>query len=149
MSRVRSRFALRCGLWLLLAAALQAAAGWAAQRRALDLEVSFWAFPNRPLAITLEQRGVLAGRRLAVDLFVDQNQFARIHTAADRTRVSVETPPLAPGKHRMMAKAGTEFVEVDFQVLSWLWLAIPAILVFIAIAFGLARVRRRRRPSPG
>ena len=56
-------------------------------------------------------------------------------------------PPLAPGKHLLMAKVGTEVVEIEFRVLSWLWVAIPAIFVLGAIAYVLSRIRRRPKPS--
>lgn len=147
MSRGRSRFALRSGWLLLCAAALEAAAGSAAERRSLDLAVSPWAFPNRPVTITLEQKGVLAGRRVAVYLFVDQDQVARIPTRGDHTRVSVPMPPLAPGRHLLMAKVGTEVVEKEFRVLSWFWLAGLASALLALIAYGLARTRRRPDPT--
>jgi hypothetical protein len=146
VSRGGRRLASRCGRWLLLAA-LQAGAATAAERRALDVEVSFWAFPNRPVAISVQQQGVLAGRRVAVYLFVDENQVGRIHTTGDRTRVSVDMPPLAPGRHRLLAKVGTESVETEFRVLSWFTVGIPALAVLAAIAYGLARARRRQKPT--
>lgn len=137
------------GGWLLLVApaSLEATpAGAAGRPGTLAVEASAWVFPSRPLGITVEQRGVLAGRHLAVYLFVDQNQFARITTAADRTRTTVELPELAPGRHLLVARVGTEVAQTEFRVLPWSWLT--GALLAAAAGMGLALIglsRRRRR----
>ncbi len=136
------------GGWLLLVAPASLPASPAAAGRPGDLAVgaSAWVFPSRPLGITVEQRGVLAGRHLAVYLFVDQNQFARITTAADRTRTTVELPELAPGRHLFVARVGTEVAQTEFRVLPWSWLT--GALLAAAAGMGLALIglfRRRRR----
>lgn len=136
------------GGWLLLVAPASLGASPAAAGRPSDLavEASAWVFPSRPLGITLDQSGVLAGRHLAVYLFVDQNQFARVTTAADRTRTSVELPELAPGRHLLVARVGTEVAQTEFRVLPWSWL--KGALLAAAAGLGLALIgmfRRRRR----
>ena len=160
MTRIGSNLALLRGCLLVLAAvfvALSASAaaplqgGTAPGRSALAVETSAWVFPSRPLAVTVEQRGVLAGRHLAVYLFVDQNQFERITTKADRTRVVVETPLLAPGRHVLMARTGQEAAQTEFRVIPWFWLA-GALGTLLLVASGglvLAILRQRRRAARG
>lgn len=130
------------------------AAGVPAKRSALALEASSWVFPSRPLKVTLEQGGVLAGRRLAIDLFVDQNQWQRVTTKADRTPVRLDLPPLSAGRHVLMAKAGREAARTEFRVIPWSWLAgaIGAIGGLALAGTGLVVALRRRphrRATPG
>jgi hypothetical protein len=122
----------------------------ASNRGPLTLEASSWVFPSRPLDLTLEQGGVLAGRRLAVDLFVDRNQWQRVTTKADRTPVRLALPELAPGRHILMAKAGRETVQTEFRVIPWSWLA-GALGALALTCGGLVRLllqNRRRHPVP-
>jgi len=124
-----------------------AAQGDAPGRTALSLHVRSWVFPGRPLPLTVDQAGVLAQRRLAVYLFVDQNQFERITTQGDRTQASVALPPLEPGKHVLMARSGTEVATAEFRVLPWSWL-VWALLAALA-GGALVLLGRRRRPASG
>lgn len=129
------------------ATAPAAAQGDAPGRTALSLHARTWVFPGRPLPVTVDQAGVLAQRRLAVYLFVDQNQFERITTQGDRTQTSVALPPIAPGRHVLMARSGTEVATAEFRVLPWSWLAWP---LLAALAGGaLLLLARRRRPAFG
>lgn len=147
MTGERPLLALLCG-WLLLSApaALPAASAGAAGRHGdLAVEASAWVFPSRPLTLTIEQRGVLAGRHLAVYLFVDQNQFERVTTAADRTQATVELPELAPGRHLLVARVGTEAAQTEFRVVPWSWLTGALLAAAAGVGLGLVWRHRRRR----
>lgn len=128
-------------------AATPAEEGAAPRRGPLGVRAASWVFPARPLEVTLDQRGVLAGRRLAIDLFIDGNQLERVATKADRTVTRLPTPALAPGRHVLMAKAGREIATTEFRVIAWSWLAGGAVgllaLAAASLAFARARVRSR------
>ncbi len=121
-----------------------------ATRPALELRATSWVLPGRPLAIEIEQHGLLEGRRLAIYLFVDDNQFDRLTTQGDRTRARIPLPELAPGSHRLAVRSGTEAAEVAFRRLSWreatTWAAGPlgGVLLLFFGGFALLRARRRR-----
>ena len=151
MSFGRWPFVLLCA-WLLLPSAvvsLPSTQGTAPQP-SLTLRASRWVLPGRPVEISLEQGGLLAGRRLAVFLFVDQDQFAKITTTSDRTRVAVAMPPLTPGRHQLTAKAGTEIAGTEFRVVPWSWVAGAAVfgLVLAVLALFSRRMRRRSGGLP-
>ncbi len=115
------------------------------------MRASPWILPSGPLAVTLEQRGVLAGRRLAILLFLDGNQVERVATAADRTQVRLKVPALLPGRHILIARTGSEVARTEFQVISWSWLAGSLLLAGGGIGLVLFLRRRRRqrhRPRP-
>ncbi len=151
--------------WLLLATAtacLSVATATAARaaepeaspgRAALVVHASPWILPSGRLGVTLEQRGVLAGRRLAILFFVDGNQLERVTTTSDRTQARLDMPALAPGRYILLAKTGSEVARTEFQVISWSWLAGSALLAGGGIGlFFLFRRRNRRhwrlhRPS--
>ncbi|MEO7795113.1 MAG: hypothetical protein ABIV06_10105 [Thermoanaerobaculia bacterium] len=130
--------------WFSQPASATPAAG-PSKRSELSLEVSTWILPSRPIEIRIEQSGVLAGRRLAIDLFVDRNQFERIQTTADRTRVSITLPALTPGRYQLMARCGTAMAATEFRVVPWAWIVAPAVAVLGALLLTLTRRRRRRR----
>ncbi len=113
---------------------------------ALAVSASSWVSPAGPWRITLDQRGLLAGRHLAVDVFVDQNLVGRITTRADRTRTRFATPDLAPGRHDLMVKTGREVARTEFRVISWSWLVGGGALLLSGLGAGLwiALGRRRR-----
>lgn len=151
MSRVQ-RLASLC-VWLLVAGAivsLPASAspvpeGAKARRNALEIRTTAWVLPTRRLEITLEQRGVLAGRHLGVYLFIDTDQFERITTKADRTQLVIRTPTLAPGSHVLTARSGQEVARTEFRVLAWSWVfSAAALLLVFGGGLGLAIARRRR-----
>lgn len=130
-----------------LVAAPPQAVGPALRPGPLGVHAAAWIFPSRPLAVTLEQRGVLAGRRLAIDLFIDGNQLERVATRSDRSAIRMATPDLAPGRHVLMARAGRESAQTEFRVLPWSWLVAAGAGLLLALAatgFGVARARRRR-----
>ena len=149
MSGVRRRRLLLSGLLSLSAAGVlaQALQGSAAQRHDLVLTASTWACPHRPIEGTLEQSGTLAGRHLAVRLFVDENEFARITTRADRTRVTIPLPPLTPGPHLLLAKVGTQTASTGIRILSWSWAGAAAVSLIGAGGMLYVLLRRRRRPA--
>lgn len=132
-------------VWI-LALAAAGAQGDAPGRPALAVKASTWIFPGRPLTLTVDQAGVLASRRLAVYLFVDGNQFARITTRSDRTRETVPLPDLAAGRHVLSLRSGTEVAMTEFRVIPWAWLtwtALGLLTVGLLLHFG----RRLRRQS--
>ena len=134
--------------WLLLAsAACLSAAEPAAtpERGALVVRASSWTLPAGGLGVTLEQRGVLAGRRLAILLFVDGNQLQRVATTSDRTRIRLEMPALAPGRYILLARTGSEVAQTEFQVISRSWLAGSVLLAGGGIGLMLALFRRQYR----
>lgn len=135
--------------WLLLAsaAACLAAAEPAASPRtgALGVRAASWTLPSGGLGVTLEQRGVLAGRRLAILLFVDGNQLERVATTSDRTRIRLEMPALAPGRYILLAKTGSEVAQTEFRVISRSWLAGSVLLAGGGIGLLLVLLRRRHR----
>lgn len=111
----------------------------------LSLTCSDWVFPSRPLSVTLQQSGVLAGRALAVDLFVDENQWQRVTTKGGRTAIRVELPPLAPGNHVLVARSAREVSRSEFRVVSWSWLVGGGSAAVAAAGVLFALVRRRPR----
>lgn len=136
--------------WLLLGAtfsllATASRAGAAGKHDDLTVEASAWVFPSRPLTITIEQSGVLAGRHLAVYLFVDQNQFERVTTAADRTMTAIELPELSPGRHVLVARVGTEVAQTEFRLVPWSWLTGALLAAAGGVGLGLVGRHRRRR----
>ena len=143
MTAARSRLA-ALGAWLMIAAAGVAALSASPTGKALTVRVSPWVFPTRPLILSLDQGGVLAGRHLAVDVFVDRNLLHRVNTSTDRTEARLPAPGLAPGRHLLMVKAGREVAEAEFRVISWSWIAGGGALLFVATGLILGALRRRR-----
>jgi hypothetical protein len=119
------------------------AQGERANLASLQLEVSPWTLPSRPLQITVSQSGILAGRRLAIFLFVDGNQFERITTRSDRTETSVVLPAIGPGRHVLVARCGTEVAEAEFRVVPWPWAFGILLLMALAVGLGVRAMRRR------
>jgi hypothetical protein len=131
---------------LLLVSPVEGAAvaqGERANLGSLRLEVSPWTLPSRPLRITVSQSGILEGRRLAIFLFVDGNQFERITTSSDRTRTSVVLPAIGPGRHTLVARSGTEVTEAEFRVVPWSWAFGMLLLMALAVGLGVRAMRRR------
>ncbi len=151
MTAARSRSALLGG-GLLFAAAALSALTLPPGGSALTVRVAPWTLPSRPLVFTLEQSGVLAGRHLAIYVFVDQNLIDRVTTGADRTRVRLPMSDLAPGRHLLRLKSGREVAQAEFRVIPWSWIAGSGALLLVGIGLGLwltlgRRERRGRAPE--
>jgi hypothetical protein len=123
--------------------------GSKARAREADLavEASSWTLPSRPIRLKISQRGALAGRKLAIYVFVDGNQLERIGTGGDRTRATVALPALAPGPHTLVVRAGTESAEASFRVIPWSWASGLLLLALLtaALTIELLRARAKRR----
>ncbi|MBP9822821.1 MAG: hypothetical protein KBF21_01230 [Thermoanaerobaculia bacterium] len=138
------------GLLLPAAARAVPASAVSPDAGALAVRTPGWVLPSRPLEVTLEQRGVLSGRRITVFLFIDGNQLERVATTADRTRTRMPAADLAPGRHVLSARSGREVAQCEFRVIPWSWLAgagagLLLVLAGGGLAFARARGARRRR----
>lgn len=126
----------------LLAATLAAAP----RQPTLRLETPRWSFSRASLSLAVEQAGPLAGRKLAVFVFVDDNMVERLATNGGRTEARVGGLELAVGPHRLKVKAGTEEAETEFRVLSPLLpLAALGTLAGVGLAISGRRARLRAR----
>jgi len=137
----------RAAALLSLAGGLLAATLAAAPRQpTLHLETPRWSFSRSSLSLAVEQAGPLAGRKLAVYVFVDDNMVERLATNGGRTETRVSGLELAVGPHRLKVKAGTEEAETEFRVLSPLLpLAALGILAGVGLAIPGWRARLRAR----
>lgn len=131
--------------WILLAPAFAAALPVVPDAKSLAVRVSWWAFPSRPVAITVDQGGLLAGRHLTLYVFVDGDQVERVLTKADRTHARIRVVGLSAGRHLLTVRSGTEAAEVEFRVLPWSSLAGGGVLLLAGLAFILLRIRHERR----
>ncbi len=113
----------------------------------LRLETPRWSFSRASLSLTVEQAGPLAGRKLAVFVFVDDNLVERLATQGGRTEARVGGLELAVGSHRLKVKAGTEEAETEFRVLSPV-LPLAALGLLAGLAWALSAWRARQR-APG
>lgn len=128
-----------------LAATLSAPLFGAAPK-APDLEVSAPAFTFSRSSVTLEvvQHGDLAGRRLSVIVFVDQNMIRSFPTGGDRTRLVIDDLDLAPGSHDVLVKSGTFEARDRFRVVR-LRVAAAVVAAAALIAAAIVALRRRRK----
>lgn len=93
------------------------------------------------LSFSLEQKGVLAGKRLAVFVFVDANMVGRVETNGGITPATIDELVILPGRHQLMAKAGTIEARAWFRRLSPVYpLTISAVVALLA---GILVARRR------
>lgn len=129
----------------LLGLALAATLAATPRRATLELWTPRWTFSRSALELTIQQHGPLAGRRLAVFVFVDENMVGRVETGADRTEARLGDLELAPGGHVLKIKAGTEEATARFGVLSP-FLPIGCVGAVLILVAGLRR--RARRPEP-
>lgn len=133
----------RAAALLSLAGGLLAATLAAAPRQpTLRLETPRWSFSRSSLSLAVEQAGPLAGRKLAVFVFVDDNMVERLATNGGRTETRVSGLELTVGPHRLKVKAGTEEAATEFRVLSPL---LPLAALGILAGAGLALAGRRAR----
>ena len=102
----------------------------------------------KSLSLTLEQSGVLAGKKLAVFVFVDGNMIGRVETNGAVTRTTLREVEVTPGVHELFVKAGTVEATTEFRRVS------PAVPTFLAALlgglvalWGLRRWRHRRRSA--
>ena len=97
--------------------------------------------PSR-IAFTLEQKGVLSGKRLAVFVFVDANMVGRVETNGAVTSATIDDLVIPSGKHQLMVKAGTIEARSEFRRVAPAYpLAISALTALLA---GILVARRRR-----
>lgn len=134
----RSWIALAGALWL--AAAAGSPALTAKREAPLALRASALVWSSSRLAFRLEQKGVLAGKRLAVFVFVDGNMVGRVDTNGSVTTAAIDELVISTGKHLLMVKAGTIEARAEFRRLSPLYPA--GALVALTAAILLARRRR-------
>ncbi len=123
-----------------------AAADVAPQEAQIFVDASAVTWSRDRVAVTVEQRGALAGKRLLVSLFVDGNRIDDYPTTGGVTRIEVAGLELEPGAHRLLAKSGTHESADRFRYVPALWLA-GAALVAAAVAVGLVVLRRRSSAS--
>ncbi|MEO8276604.1 MAG: hypothetical protein ABI639_10305, partial [Thermoanaerobaculia bacterium] len=129
---------------LLMAPAVHGLAPEEVRASSLAVSASSWALPSRPVSITVRQAGVLAGRHLAIYVFVDGNLVQRITTSSNETGARIQVPELAVGRHRLTVRAGTESAETEFRILSgWLVLGGSALLL-VEISLVALHLRKRR-----
>ena len=110
----------------------------------LHLESAGWAIAGRPLALHVEPRGPLADKRLTVIVFVDDERVGKFDLPRRAATHALPTAGLAPGRHRLLLKCGSERIESSFRVLpGWLpWAAGAALAAALALF-----VRSRRRAT--
>jgi hypothetical protein len=112
----------------------------------LAVEAPGWALEGRAVELRVEPRGALAGRPLTLTVVVDGHAVDRLASDGGRTRVRIDAGHLAPGRHRIGVKTGTEasFVELRVVARRALWLPAGVALLLAALAIRAALGRRRR-----
>ena len=73
------------------------------------------AWSARRLALTIEQQGVLEGKRLAVFVFVDGNMIGRVETSGTITEATLTDLEIGAGGHELLVKAGTMEARTRFR----------------------------------
>lgn len=123
---------------------LASAAAASANTRTLHVETDGWGFAGRPLEVLIEPRGPLAGRGLTVTIFVDDERLADVALPRRAVTYRLPTRGLAPGRHRVLLKCGSERATFEFRLLPR-WLPGAAAFATLALAgIALSVVRRRR-----
>lgn len=105
-----------------------------------------WGLVGRPLELRLRQSGALAGRRIDVQLFVDESRVDTVRATGDETVVAIDTAALAPGRREIRFKSGSERGALEIYLLP---AATPWVAAAVAAAaVALAALLRRRGRSP-
>lgn len=134
------------------AAALTAAAALASPAHAaveaspgapLQVRTSSISWSAHRLTLTIEQDGVLKGKRLAVFVFIDGNMVGRIDTTGSVTEASLGELEIAAGDHELLAKSGTMEATTRFRRLSLHYSAGALALVAVGLSAWLLRRRSR------
>jgi hypothetical protein len=130
------------GALAVLAAAAPAAARQAGPQIVVDAPAIAWS--RHHVAIEVGQRGPLAGRRLSVSVFVDENLVGQFPTNGATTEIRVADLDLAAGVHRLMVKSGTHRATARFRHVPPIYAALAA--AFLAAAATTFVWRASRRP---
>ncbi|MGE0641059.1 MAG: hypothetical protein AB7G12_03740 [Thermoanaerobaculia bacterium] len=116
-------------------------AGLLPREEPLTLRAPSFVWSSSRLSFSLEQKGVLAGKRLAVFVFVDANMVGRVETNGAVTSATIDDLVIPSGKHQLMVKAGTIESRAGFRRLSPVYsLATSAVAALLA---GILVARRR------
>jgi hypothetical protein len=110
----------------------------------LTVHVPALSWAGDSLHVTVSQHGTLAGKKLSVHVFVDNNMIERFATGGDVTKHEVTGLELAPGSHQLLVKTGTFEATDRFRYVPALYPAAAAALI-AAVAIVGASLRRRRR----
>jgi hypothetical protein len=111
----------------------------------LVLEAPKWWFQYLPVAIEARPAGLLAGREASLTVAVGSNVAGRWETEGEPTAIRIPATYFEPGANLVSVKTGSERSTAEVQIISFVWLAMPAALVvLIAIYVVSALVRRRR-----
>ena len=147
MSAVRR---LAAAIAVAMAAAPVATAAFAAEQDPqllVDAPAIVWSKDR--IAIVVEQRGGLAGRKMRVTVHVDDGLVDGYPTGGDETPIAVEGLDLAPGSHRLMVKSGTFEARATFRYVPAAWAAGAAALVAAVVAVTIYYRRRKGTlPTP-
>jgi hypothetical protein len=125
-------------------AALVVPAGAVAPESSDQLHVDAPAFTwsRDSLSVRVEQSGGLAGRRLAILVFVDNNMH-RADTTGDVTEVTLTGLELEPGRHRLMVKSGTHEAHARFRYVPPAVTAVAAAVLAGIVLLSFRLFRRR------
>jgi hypothetical protein len=96
--------------------------------------------------LTVTQSGTLAGKKLSVYVFVDNNMIEGFKTGGEVTKHELSGLELEPGSHALLVKTGTYEATDRFRYVPALYPAAAAGLIAVA-ALAAAALRTRRRGS--
>lgn len=113
----------------------------------LVVEAPKWWFQLLPVPVAAKPAGALAGRAAGLTVAVGSNVAGRWETKGTPITIRIPANYFTVGTNRVSVKTGTERSAVDVQIVSFFWLATPALLVGLIVAYFVAALRRRRARS--
>jgi len=130
-----------------------AAAGARAESPRLTLSGPRWAIAGSDVTVTVTTSGALAasGSSPVLTLAVDGVAVERLPSTGNRTRIVLGWQRLAPGRHEITVKTGTERAGYELEVLPRrpVWIAVGLAGLALGASLGLWRRARRARAGLG
>jgi hypothetical protein len=123
-----------------------AVAAATARQDTLTLEARGWVVAGRPLELRIVPHGPLEGRRLTVTIFVDDERVDDVDLPRAPATFVLPTADLAAGRHRILAKTGSERATLEVRVFP-ASMGRAVALALLASAAAAFVWRRRRRAS--